>query len=544
MKLKLLASIIAFQFIGWLQMSAQKVDWGDLQKHKSKYYEPQVLGEDEKSIYTYSWSKGDLFLEKFNKKRLTRAYSNEIEFEVKKKKFFEVENVALMDNSFSIFTSYYDKKKKEVQFYVYKANKKTGKLDKEKEALTAVKVEKKRLRGEAIVKVSENRKNVLFIHKSKSEKKSQNRIALFVLNEDLEILMEEEIVYHDLNDSYIDNFFIDNNGSVYFKEFKNNNHYITIYDADKEFEQWSEKIDISEFEPSARVTSMAFNLNAENHLTVTGYYAKNFELKGSFFMKIDNFSKEVIAQKISKFDETFVESFKSAKQKKKEARKKAKGKKIKEKRRFKVLDNFKNLTILPKKDGGVVMLGEFYQHTYLSNNGYVYGEVYNYGDIIALSFDKEGNMQWANRLPKQQVFSFQQMGGASGNGGFFIQIVTIYAGSYGMSFFGVPLYLLDHYSYVPILEDDKLSVAFLDHKKNLNKTDSDKLKAMGKPKTGVPTVYQIDLETGERKKKLYTDSKDFDVMLAPAVYYQDKQGSDMYVFGKNKKKFKFGRVKM
>lgn len=542
---KLLSLFILFQLVFGINANCQKIDWGTLQKHKSKYYEPAVLGEDEKYLYMYSQDRKDLFLESFDKGKLNKKYSNEIEFPDGKKKFFTVERVSMMNSNFAIFCSYYNKKNKNTQIVAYKADLKKGKLDKEKVELLNVAVEKKKRRGNFNVVVSQDKKRALIVHRAYYKKQDETRYSFVLLNEELDIEMEKEATYEGKEIVTYKNFFIDNNGSVYFQEKKNGEYFVTSYDADKDYEVWSEKIDISKMEANSVITSMTFKLNAENHFVVTGYYNRSGELRGAFFMKIDNFSKEIIAQKISEFDQAFVESFKSQRQKKKEARKARKGKQIKERKRFKIGDYYKDLTTLPLKDGGMILLGEHYNHFYYySRGGEDIGEYYQYKDVIAISFDKEGNMRWANRLPKHQHFWYRASGANTSVGAIFASLNFMFTGSYGVSFFSVPLYNLAHYSYIPVLENDRLSVAFLDHKKNFERREDEMLKPMGKPKRGVPVVYHIDLETGAKKKELYLDSKDFDVMIAPSTYYQSEQGANAYIMGKSKKKFKFGQIEL
>jgi hypothetical protein len=110
-----------------------------------------------------------------------------------------------------------------------------------------------------------------------------------------------------------------------------------------------------------------------------------------FYQRIDGLTGKLIVENYEKFPEEFLSRYLSQKQ----------------------LDKGKELTdfyldkIIPRSDGGLIVLGEQY---YVTSNSYrdVYGFWYNqtffhYDDVIVTSISGEGKVEWNSVLYKRQL---------------------------------------------------------------------------------------------------------------------------------------------
>ncbi|MCT4581272.1 MAG: hypothetical protein N4A35_07625 [Flavobacteriales bacterium] len=514
--------ILGILFIGGL-IAQESIEWGKTNVAKSKTYYPDIIGENEKNIYTFSLVNKGYVVESHRKGSYLKNYSTSINPEKIKKNKTQLEDVIFFNNRFVVFVSYFDKKAKQSVIYAYYINGKTGKADKHKQKIFSIPVEKKSRDGSFSIMVSPDKSKVLIRHYAYYKKQKAFKEKIKVLDDNLEELNATEEISLKKGASFtLSNGVLDNDGSIYFlkkeKVGKKDDAYSIIsYEARRDFEKWEENLSVKDLglEIGAFINDIHFTINENNELIVSGYYALKKQLKGCFYLRIDNKSKEIEVKKINEFDDKFVDQFKTKKQEKK-------GKEAE------IMNRFHNVEILTKKDGGIVLLGELYYYYYVSSDqGTSYKEYF--GDIIVLDMSSEGDLNWGNRIPKKQVFAYRAQGP-------FIFATT------GFSLFIVPNWrTVEYFSYLAAINDEKISIIFNDNpKNNLSTDDQTKLKALKKVKKATVTKYTIDLKTGEKKEELFANAKDFDVYIKPQVYYQKGQNEPITVFGMKGKKYKYG----
>ena len=499
---------------------AQKATWGKVQTSESKHYHPYILGEDSKGIYTFARVKRDIVIEKFNRKSKDKEFSVVIDPPKIGKYKVVLEDVELIKDKFLVFASYYDKEKKETNLFAYTYSSENGKKLDQKIELFNIEVEKRRRDGNFMVMTSPDRTKILINHYAYYRKEKKYRDKYVLLDENLNKLLDkdEEIVKSEKDYSTY-NYIIDNDGSIFFmKKYSFTENYITTYDANKSFEKWEEKIILDDLKSDESITNVDFTINKENQLVVTGYYSKKNQLYGCFFTKIDNLTKEIIVTKLNKFDEDFKKQFLS-------------NRKLKKGKDGKIYNIFDNIEIITKDDGGIILIGEMAQHTYYyDHNGNYRGEVVMYNDMIALNISAEGTLIWGHKIPKRQYYYYM------------LDYYPIVIGSFGVRLFVYPTDYPDYFSYLAGINDKELVIVFNDNLKNLEKGDNDKLKKMKNINSSVAMCYKINLEDGKKNKKILYDIKNINVLLQPSVSFQFDQESDIIIFGKKKKKFKYGTL--
>ncbi|MDQ3191120.1 MAG: hypothetical protein M3Q58_05965 [Bacteroidota bacterium] len=505
---------------------AQKINWGETNEAKSSKYRPKILGEDEDNIYTVASINKDVYIERFDKKKKKEQFSQKIEFpKINGNKTF-YEGINFIDGKFLLFVSYFDKKKDMSVIFAYTLSGKDGKkIGKDVEVFN-IPVEKKKRSGTFYFFRSEDRTKIVVNHVAYYKKQKEVKDKYKLLDTDLNVLVEREDVTKnsEKRDYTTQNYILDNDGSIYYmKNYNDGRKHIVSYEANRSYEKWEEAIDTKKIGlgPKDFITNINFIINRNNDLVITGYYNKEKTLEGCFFMKINNQSKEIEFAKINIFDKKFKDQFKSDKQLEK-------GKDVK------MYNVFRSVDILTKKDGGVVLCGEFYQHTEYYHNGRFVGERFHYGDMVVLNMDGNGVLSWAHRIPKKQIYHYN------------FRSYPLVIGSFGVRLFFFPtIRTTDYFSYLAGIDNEKAYIMFNDNPKNsVVQKDNEQAKALRNLDKAAVTLYSINLETGKKTEKLFTGAKDYEITLKPKVSYQKDQDSEIISFGMKKKKFKYGNISL
>ena len=519
----------------------EKIDWGKLLKSNKKSYYPVIIGDDEKSIYVTAEVGKENVVETYSKGNFSLELSKIITPQKIDKKKTTLEKVVFVDHKYFVFISYFDKKTKLSNMFVYKMDPKTGdKIGKEVK-LFAIAVEKKKRQGGFNVVTSKDKSKILINQYAYYKKQKVYKDIYRLLDTDLNVLTKktETIKKSDIEyKSYYHK--IDNDGTFYFlKEYKGdgNKFYIVSYDANKDYEKWEEEVTMDKMDAKSGnsiVSGVTYTLNANDEIVMCGYYSERvsqgtkkngkakkekMEILGSFYLALDKNSKEVKIKKINRFDQDFINQFKTAKD-------------VKKDKDAKVPNQFSSIELIPKADGGMIMIGELYfMYHYYDNDGNAH-HYELFGDLMVLNLDKDGNLLWANRIPKKQVFWYHFKG-------------AVVVASTGVSGMVVPNWrTVQYFSYQAALDGDNVIILFNDNPKNtITSNDLDKTKSLTKLKKSVITRYNINLKTGKKEESLFMAGKDYEVYFKPMVSYQKEQGSDIYTFGINGKKYKYGILK-
>lgn len=485
-------------------INSQNIKWGEISESKSMFYSPEILGQDENFAYSLSFEKDEQFIEKFDKKSFQKLYSVKIERPIIEGEESEFERIDLIADKFIIFSSIYDTKAKVSKIFATCYNSNTGEKSSDNILIFSVPVEKKN-RSEFYVFVSRNKKFLLINHSAYFKVKKEFKDEYLLLNQNLDIVAEKtETINKDELDYKTYNFIVDNDGSFYYvKSYNNGEHFIVSYDARKNYEKWEEKIDLSDLNNKAKYSNIKFSISPKNDLIISGYYTiDDKELEGCFFMKIDNFSKEVVINKVNIFEKSFKEEFLSLRENKK-------------KKEGEIPNLFNHVRLLNKEDGGIVLIGEKYTHTIYQGN-FKITHVFTYEDLVVLNFSPAGELFWAKRIPKKQYYK---------GDGTFQSIERISKKT-------------EYFSYLAGMDKENLYIYFNEHPKNLN--NPKKLIYLHKVDDAVPLKFSLNLENGEVKSEIMKDLGQSSVFFKPMSSFQKEQNADVIIIAQFRKKFKLG----
>ncbi len=174
--------------------------------------------------------------------------------------------------------------------------------------------------------------------------------------------------------------------------------------------------------------------------------------------------------------------------------------------------------IVLRDDGGAILIGEQYFVREVTTTDFQ-GNInisyhYYYNDIIVISIDPEGQIEWTEKIAKRQHT-------VNDNGLF---------SSYALAIVG-----------------DKLNLIFNDNAKNLATSKMTKGKAKGvvydftkRFKSSVAVLVQIDSDGRQVKEALF-NAKEAELLIRPKVAEQISN-QEMVIYGQKRKTERFGKI--
>ncbi len=526
--------LLLLLFVG-VNAIAQKPEWGRAIEAARKDYTPTIVGEDDSYIYTADMVKEkELLLEQYDKKNFRQKYSRNIPVPRQGRKRYDVEKISFFGDKFLVFASFYDRKSHQYELRVFAYSADRAKLEGDYPVLS-YEVEKRRRKGDFAVHSSRNRETIL-IHYHTYFKETDNTVEEIKLyDRDLNELVAKSYLADGRVGARLSNIIIDDEGSIYFLR----DNSVAILDATVDFEEWSEPIIVENMEFNGKLSEVYMTLNSSSDVVLVANYLttdlektdekkrrrdrrkNDTQVEGVYFMRINGLTKETEVAQLSKFSQDYLDQFRSKRD-------------VKKGRKSEMNNDYDSFKFFFKDDGGIVFAAEELDYYVITDgNGRVKGENYEYLDLVTYNFTPDGELLWANRIPKDQSFYWYNLDGYG----------ILNTTSYGYTWFRIPYYAMGHFSYLAGLSEDKFYVVFNDHKKNMAvKNDFDKLKTMRKVKKAVPMVYEIDLETGIKTKRMDLAYNSGDTRFKPSVSYQASQTEPLYIFSMFKKSFRFGKI--
>lgn len=527
--LKLLVSIF---FISTLSSTyAQNITKSQVYNdHRS--YDPTIVGEDDDYFYVFSDYKRDYMLECYDKHTLKNKYKTIVKSEEKigRGKDAGFSKFTFAEDKFIVFYQYHDKTSRKDQHYKLYAktfNASDGKPDGKKELLD-IEVEKKKRKGSFTI-LSSTDKSKIFLEHAAYHKSLRKVVRKFMLlNSDLEVLYESEALpSEDVDIPYY--YIVDNDGSIYYIRYypDENKLMLASLDANRDYEKWEEPLTLDIKAEEIQLSSIELNINKNNELTFTGLYSvkkaisnyvNRYSLTGAFYISMDHESKEIKHNKVHTFPDEFLDQFKTERQ-------------LKKQKDVIVNSDFNRLRVINREDGGVIVVGEMYDYIVTNTRNNMYSKTITYTDIAVFNFDKDGELLWSQRIPKNQLFNYTSLNG----------ILIFSSRGFRMFVPPNPYNTTKYFSYYSGIHDGKLVILYNDKFKNIEKRNNvnARQKPYKKPHGTVVHRYTIDLETGEYKS--FADNKmlDANVYLRPKTYYQKDENSASYLFAQKGKDYKY-----
>lgn len=361
-------------------------------------------------------------------------------------------------------------------------------------------------------RISPDSTKILVYHDTPYEKKSNESFSFKVFNTDLTNLWNKRLeLPYDKGSFEINDYVVDNSGDVYmvsgisaekntssqnWKAARRKRYVLISY-------SWREN-KVKEFDVNLKdkwIMSLTTGVDPNNNLVIGGFYSNDqyFTVAGTFVFRIDGDSKTIKNKGLMPFSEAFLKQFMSEKRVEK----------------GRELPDFYFDHFVLEEDGSALIVAEQYYVSERVTTDFATGRtiityVYNYDDIIVVKMNREGVMEWAQKIAKDQSTSNDK--GA-------------------------------HSSYALAEVGDKLHFIFNDHPDNvalLKENPGADLRSYTNLKKSVATQATIDID-GFITREVLVESKDGDTILKPKVYYQPNDRS-IILYAVYRRFYKFGRV--
>ncbi len=391
------------------------------------------------------------------------------------------------------------------------------------ERLASFDVEKRSNTGYFAVSTSPNDAIVLICQLLPFEKEGRERFSLKVYDQEMKPMWDRDVDLPYLDSEFsVESTRVANDGSVVMignkyaekreaKELRKDGkatyeYHLLVYHGDGK-EPEDHKINV----PDKFLQDLTLNIGEEGDILCGGFYGNkgSFSVRGTYFLRIDRTSKEIVHSSFKEFDRDFITEYMTEKEEAK-ATKKAdkKGEELE-------MYNYELRDIVRRDDGGAVMVGEqyrFYVTTVTSTdaNGNtstrtVYHYVYN--DIIVVNINPEGEIDWAAKVPKRQH--------STNDGGYFS-------------------------SYAMVVKGSNIHLMFNDNGMNLFLKPGDKVEPFKYGKEMLITLATID-EDGKVSREALLSQEKREAMTRPKSSVQ--VGDDrLFIYAAWKKEYRFGTV--
>ena len=232
----------------------------------------------------------------------------------------------------------------------------------------------------------------------------------------------------------------------------------------------------------------------------------SWEIRGAFFIRIDHISKEVAQKSFFEFDDGLITQYMSGRELREASRSNSKGEDME-------MADYHLRELVPRHDGGSVLVAEQYVHDIIehtnSNGVTKYVNTYLYRDILVVSIDANGTIQWGAKIPKLQYSKDDD-------------------GRYS--------------SYVMMLEGEQVHFLFNDNLKNLSLKTGDKIqlfKTAGSE--AVITLATVDPK-GNVHREALVEPHERGTVLIPENCLEHGDGR-LIIHGVDGRDYKFGSIR-
>jgi hypothetical protein len=412
--------------------------WGKEHETIEKFASAETIGFDKTNLFTTEY---DLWTSKLATQYLLKydAQFNQlskvkVELSQGDKDYFYESFFMTQSGELFLLTSYADESKKISTLYSQTIDKATlkpkGDFNKILEIPYAKKFRSDNLikgtaarkgTGSIVISYSSDSSKIAIISKADLKDKANETYAISVLDNNMRVLWSKTSVLPYNNELFdMMGFDFNNEGEVYLlgklynekkkeqiKDKPNYQFLLFNINATKEKE---EVINIDT--KGAFVTNLKVSINKNNDVVCVGLYSKQGveSVLGTYVAIVDGKTKKVKNVTQQKFEFEFITEFYSDTDLKQAQKHQAKGEEI-EMKRFTVRN------IYQKTDGSFILTaeqGDFAEYSFLNTSRLRYNAVdvkYDtyqqtfYEDILIVSMDKDGKIEWKKTIPKKQVTS-------------------------------------------------------------------------------------------------------------------------------------------
>jgi len=529
MKTILLLQAIFFYLILNAQNDiSDQVSWGEFTKVNKKFRSPEVIGQDGKDIFMLRFTKRKTFIERYNLNSLRLEKTTLLGLKSPKNKKMSLRSAFMLMDRPVLIAKYYDKRYKTTHYYAQIIDVSTLTPSKTVSLDQVFKTYKLN------IDIANNEELVfsMFLQHTETKRKFKDApvkpvYTAKLYDDDLSLMEEFEI------DIPIPGFNtlarqIGNNGRVYIlghellvtkdqsklinrkRVVEGDSYVLTIDPGTGDMEQ--QKIQLGN---GRKIEMMGFSILDNGNIQIVGLLGKESGgTDGSFSILYDNNLNEISQSEHIFEDEFITQTWSERAQKKADRKNQRRALQGKEKDTPEFYSYYID-HIVQREDGSSLMLAEQYyvvvtSHTYTDANGNrttTYTYHYYYNDIIAVSFDENGEYEWKQLIEKRQV--------SVNDGGYYS-------------------------SYFIVNSEDKTSIIFNEFVSNLKEKGSSTRKDR---KTVIGLKATLSREGELTKEKLFEFPEENRLRIVPKIC-EDSGDGIIFLYARNKKGHKFGTINL
>lgn len=370
---------------------------------------PQKINRNAANIKIIGVIDGGIFVFRYGENlNLLEKYSTDMELIFQKTIFLKnkkamFENIFLLNNKIALFYSATNNQTFKHQMLALIINNEGIVIDSAK-IIDEINFNKLRNKGSFELSSSKDRTKIL-CYRSETQQGNENSLLfLTIINNELETIWHKQInIPYDPEIFNVEKCKVDNNGNVSVLGI--------VYNDDKKIKQPDrfkylvlsyryEKDLLNEYlikTENKFLTDVGFSIdNINSKIVVSGFYSdiSSYMVAGTFYFSVDIQKEQASQTTFQRFEKEFVAKLigeKSA----------TKGKE---------LSNFNIDYITLRNDGGAILIAEHFILTTFTQpfmtqgiTNYTTYYSYEYGNIIIVSINPEGNILWKQIIPKEQI---------------------------------------------------------------------------------------------------------------------------------------------
>jgi hypothetical protein len=498
-----------------------RVDWGpELDERETGVFR-DLFGQADEAVYMTMKTKKALMVQKMSGD-MKGLYSEPLDLELDKKDL-DLQDIMLAGDKILVFANRYDKKEDLNMLYLRILEESNlqpiGGWDK----IAAFPAEKA-YSGRFDTYTSPDDGKVLVTILLPFQKDERERFQLRVYDKEMDLLWERDVnMPYDDKEFRLEEFRVDNKGNVVAVGVKYQekqeakalkragkpqyNYHLITFDADGG--ETDDAIDAGD----KFLQDLTLSLdNGDGPILCGGFYGNKTtsKVRGAFFMSLDPRTKAILHQSYKEFSDDFITQYMTPKEEERARNRADKNEEDLE------LFEYDLDEIIRRDDGGAVFVGEqYYMYTTTvctsnTNGGQTCRTTshYIYNDVIAVSIDPNGDIEWAANLPKRQH--------TRNDGGYF--------SSYGSAVKGSNLYFV-----------------YNDNGENLFLTSGDKFKSadfLGK--NSIVTIATVSQDGHVTREALF-DPEKRDLILRPKSCRQ-LADDRLFLYATLGRDYRFGMV--
>lgn len=412
--MRLLLAIFLTPLISFSQHGQFQVRWGETFKSNKRTQVAGFVGKHKGNTYVLRYGKGDVNIDILDDK-LNFVSNTKINLDYGKKNM-RFEGIYQVDDSLVVLSSFSNLVQKVNYLFSHKLS--LDDLDKKSSLskIAEIPFERKNKDGYFAYKLSDDSSKCMIYYSLPFINGGPEKFGFRILDKSMATLWSKDISLPFENELFsIEKFIVSNNGDVFLSGVESKTvkkkskrlgaanyqyHILSYTDNGEKIKDY--KIDLDE----KFITDLQFAVDNQHNLRCGGFYSENgtFSIRGTFYITIDSKNSEIITKSFREFDEGFITlNWKErdiSKAKKKQA-KKGTGIELYE-------YDLRNFIISP--NGGIVLLAEQYYVQAVTTTSYSSRDMmstrttyhYYYNDIIAVSINQTGQIEWNTKIKKQQ----------------------------------------------------------------------------------------------------------------------------------------------